>query len=187
MLCGAKVIDQVDHLYRVIKMIRFRKTDKVTFDMVSADLIGRIDAIDKVIHGHGAYSPGAVAGISRPWYMHPQQDDNLMVILGCRNIEIYTPAHGRVEKFTVYPDRVFKNGELLCEGTCVLNWPAGVFHRIISSDEEGSVSLNFASYHAGYDINTSFHIYDLDIASGEYMMVREGFKDQDFSDESCQC
>ncbi|MFA7232149.1 MAG: hypothetical protein WC071_12835 [Victivallaceae bacterium] len=182
MLYGAKVIDEVDNLYRVIKLIRFRKTDKVTFDMVSTDLIGNVNAIDKVIHRQGAYSPGSAEGVTRPWYMHPFQEDNLLVVHGSRDIEIYTPKYNRVEHFTVYPEQIFKNGELLAEGTCIINWPCGVFHRIISNDSEGSVSLNFAVYHAGFDINSNFNVYDLNADNGQYRLIREGSKDQDIQE-----
>ena len=54
--------------------------------MVSTDLIGNVNAIDKVIHRQGAYSPGSAEGITRPWYMHPFQEDNLLVVHGSRDI-----------------------------------------------------------------------------------------------------
>lgn len=180
---GTKIIDQVESLYRVIKFIQFRRTDKVTFDMFSTDIVGRIDAIDKVIHGRGAISPGPVAGVARPWYMHPHQEDNLMVMHGIRYIQIYTPKHGHIENFTVYPDRIYRNDELICDGPAVLNWPRGVFHRIVSCEEEGSVSLNFAVHDDQFDINTNFNIYDLNPDTGQYIMLRAGHEDQFFPSE----
>ena len=77
----------------------------------------------------------------------------------------------------VAPDKVTRNGEVLCEGPCMLVWPTKVFHRI-TSGEEGSVSLNFAVRYPGFDIDTNFSIYDLDTATGKFTLLRPGKVDQ---------
>ena len=48
-----------------------------------------IKGIDKVIHGPNSISPGPIENVKRPWYMHTHQDDNLMVLLGTRFVDIY--------------------------------------------------------------------------------------------------
>ena len=53
-----------------------------------------------------------------------------------------------------------------------------VFHRVISDAKLGSASLNLAVHYEGYDIRTNFSIYDLDIETGEYRVIREGHLDQ---------
>jgi mannose-6-phosphate isomerase-like protein (cupin superfamily) len=108
-----------------------------------------------VLHDHEAVSPGSVEGVSKPWYMHPHQDDNLLVVHGRREVDIYTKEHGIVEHFSVYPDKVYENGELVFESGAMLVWPAGVFHRIVSG-ENGSASINLAVYHDGYSIRSNF-------------------------------
>ena len=90
---GAKIIDQVESLFKVISLLRFRRTDRVTFDMAPGSMFGAIGAIDKVIHAPGAHSPGAVNGVARPWYMHPHQEDNLMVISGYRVVRTFGGEH----------------------------------------------------------------------------------------------
>jgi hypothetical protein len=174
---GAKIIDQVESLFKLISLLRFRRTDRVTFDMAPGSIFGKIGAVDKVVHAPGAHSPGAVNGVARPWYMHPHQEDNLMVINGHRVVQLYTPKHGKIEEFEVYPDRVVRNGELICEGTTILNFPCGVFHRIVSSDRDGSISMNFAIHDAKFDLDDNFNIYDLNPDTGEYIMLRPGSKD----------
>jgi hypothetical protein len=57
--------------------------------------------------------------------MHPHQEDNLLVLHGTRYVEIYTPAHGRVESFVVTPHRVEHDGRLLYDG------PATGEYRVI--------------------------------------------------------
>ena len=56
-------------------------------------------------------------------------------------------------------------------------WPAGIFHRIISGSE-GSISVNFATRTDKFDLATNFNIYDLDIKTGEYRVIRDGRLDQ---------
>jgi hypothetical protein len=60
-------------------------------------MIPKIDAIDRVIHEKSAISPGGINTVSRPWYMHPHQEDNLFVLYGKRNVELYTPKYGKIE------------------------------------------------------------------------------------------
>ncbi|MBM3956807.1 MAG: hypothetical protein FJ313_02000 [Gemmatimonadetes bacterium] len=171
------VIREVPGLYQVIRFVPLRRTKSVAFDWLPLREIGRIDAIDRVMHGPGAFSPGSVGEVERPWYMHPHQDDHLLVLHGTRHVEIYTAAHGRIERFIAEPDRIEMNGELLYDGPAVLVWPRGVFHRIISG-ESGSASVNLATHHEGFDIRTNFNVYDLDPATGRFECIREGHLDQ---------
>jgi len=172
-----QVIEEVKNLYRIIKLTPFRKTDGVVFDLFPIDTLPHISSVDRVIHDSNASSPGPVEGVPFTWYMHPHQADNLMVLHGKRDVYLYTRVHGKVEHFTVYPDKIYRNGELVHEGGCILVWPCNVFHRI-QSGEEGSGSINFAVHSKGFDIQTNFNIYDLDTETGEVKLLREGYKDQ---------
>jgi len=172
-----KIIDEVKDLYRIIQFETFRKTHQVTFDFIPMELFDRIDSMDRVIHEPNAISPGAYENISRPWYMHNFQDDNLVVFSGTRHVEIYTPEHGKVENFIVTADSVYKNNKIVASGSVLLVWPRNVFHRIISGDK-GSASLNIAVHYEGFDIKTNFNIYDLDTSKGIYKVAREGHEDQ---------
>jgi hypothetical protein len=176
-MADAAIIDEVPGLYRILPLRVFRKTQNVTFDFIPVDLLPRIDAIDRVLHKSLATSPGPVGSIERPWYMHPFQDDNLIVLHGTRHVEIYTREHGRIETFTVTPHEIIKDGEIISKYGAMLVWPARVFHRI-QSDAEGSASLNLAVHYEGFDIRTNFNIHHLDIATGEYHVIREGYLDQ---------
>lgn len=171
------LIETVENLYSIIELTPFRKTEGVIFDLFPMDSVPHIDSIDRVLHQHNAISPGSIGEVERPWYMHPDQADNLMVLYGRRDVDIYTKEHGVVEHFTVYPDKIYKNGVCIYEGGAILVWPCGVFHRI-QSGEEGSASINFAVHYPEFDIKTNFNIYDLNTETGEYTMIREGYKDQ---------
>jgi len=168
---------EVPGFYKVIRLKQFRKTEGVSFDILPLDALPRIDGVDRVIHKYNAISPGSIDGIERPWYMHPGQDDYLMVLYGTRCVDIYNPDYGRVESFVVSADSVKKGDEILFEGPVMLVWPKGVFHRIRSA-EDGSASLNFAIRYDNFDVKTNFSIYDLNTETGEYKTIREGHLDQ---------
>jgi hypothetical protein len=172
------VIAEVPGLYRVIPLRVLRRTPGVAFDVLPRAALPRIDAIDRVLHEPGAVSPGPVGAVARPWYMHPHQEDNLLVLHGTRYVDIYTPAHGRVESFVVTPHRVEHDDRLLFDGPAMLVWPTHVFHRILSDGQTGSASVNFATRSTGFDIRTNFNVYDLDPATGEYRVIREGHLNQ---------
>jgi hypothetical protein len=171
------IIQEVPGFYRIIKLKLFRKTPGVSFDILGKGQVPKIDAIDRVLHQNGAVSPGPVGEVERPWYLHPHQDDNLMVLSGTRLVDIYTIGQGRVESFTVTPDRIEMKGKVLYDGAAMLVWPRNVFHRIRSL-EHGSASINLATHYEGWDVRNNFSIYDLDIETGDYWVIREGFKDQ---------
>ena len=171
------IIAEAPGFYKVIALQPFRKTKGVSFDILPKDLIPKIDAIDRVIHKYKAVSPGPVGDVLEPWYMHPHQDDNLMVLQGVRYVDIYTKAHGRIESFIITPEQLEHDGKILHEGPSLLVWSRAVFHRI-KSGEEGSASINLATHYEGIDMRTNFNIYDLDPEIGKFEVIREGHLDQ---------
>jgi len=171
------IIDEVPGFYRVITLMPFRHTPGVAFDIFPMQYLPKIDGIDRVMHERDALSPGPVEGVAQPWYMHPLQEDNLIVLSGVRTVDIYTLEHRRMLTFVVEPNRIVKNGELLFDGPAMLVWPVRVFHRI-QSGAGGSASLNFAVRSPEIDMRTNFNIYDLDIADNTFRLLRSGFLDQ---------
>ncbi len=178
MVSDYDVIDEVAGLYRVIALRPLRRTLGVAFDVLPLGAIDNISAIDRLIHQPGALSPGTVGDVARPWYMHTHQADHLVVLHGRRDIQLFTEEHGRIESLLLTHDRVEKNGELLHDGAAMVAWPVRVFHRIRSSDAEGSRSVNVAAHYEGFDIRTNFSIYDLDTETGRSKCIREGYLDQ---------
>lgn len=171
------VIREKKGLFHLVKLKLFRKTPGVVFDLYPLETIPHIDAIDRVLHEKSAVSPGPVEETERPWYMHTHQTDNLIVLYGQRTVELFNKNHGKIETFVVTPNKIYHNDELLFDGGAALGWPPFVFHRIVSG-EQGSASINLAVHSEGFDIRTNFNIYDLDIDSGDYKVIRKGFEDQ---------
>ncbi|MDP8298727.1 MAG: hypothetical protein P9L88_02315 [Candidatus Tantalella remota] len=169
---------EIKGLYKIIPMTSFRRTEGVSFDILPEEIVSCISGVDRVVHDGGAVSPGPLGGVDRPWYMHPYQQDHLMVLRGKRTTELYTAVHGVTETFEVLPECVKTGGKVIHDGPAILSWPCNVFHRIKSSDEEGSASLNFAARGEGFDIKTNFNIYGLDTKTGKFTVLREGYLDQ---------
>tara|TARA_B100000575_G_scaffold292810_1_gene302212 strand:+ start:1619 stop:2191 length:573 start_codon:yes stop_codon:yes gene_type:complete len=171
-------------MYRIIPLRMLRRTKGVKFDEMVPSDIPKISGIDRVIHGPNSISPGpiedpdvGVVPVKRPWYMHPGQDDNLLVLQGTRYIDIFDPKTKQKASFIVTPDKVYKNDKLYFDGPAMVVWPAGIFHRIISG-VEGSISVNFSSRTEKFDINDNFNIYNLCTNTGEYHLLKEGHEDQ---------
>ncbi|HWP69373.1 MAG TPA: hypothetical protein VN437_08725 [Rectinemataceae bacterium] len=171
------ILDEVERFWRIIRLKPFRKTEGVAFDVLPMRYLPRIDGIDRVIHKSSALSPGSVEDVERPWYIHPKQEDNLLVLQGLRMVDIYTLELKRLEHFVVEPERILHDGKVVYEGPAMLVWPTNVFHRI-KSGEHGSVSLNFAVRLPGFDIDTNFSVYDLNTETGKFRVIREGKLDQ---------
>lgn len=168
-------------MYRIIPLRILRRTAGVKFDEMVPSDIPIIHGIDRVIHGPNSISPGPIddctPAVKRPWYMHPAQDDNLMVLQGTRYVDIYDPTKKREASFIVTPDKVYKNDKLYYDGPAMVVWPAGIFHRIISG-EEGSISVNFSTRVKGFDLSNNFNIYNLCKTTGTYTLIKDGSDDQ---------
>jgi hypothetical protein len=175
---NGRIVKEIQGLYRIMAMNVLRRTPGVCFDTVPLDLIHRIDAVDRVIHDKGARSPGPVDQVTAPWYTHPQQDDNLVVLHGTRQVELYTRNYGKIEVFSLEANRIEQGGKVLFEGPVMLGWPRRVFHRIKSDEQIGSASVNFAVHYEGFDIRTNFNIYDLNVETGSARIIRQGHLDQ---------
>ena len=100
-----------------------------------------------------------------------------MVVQGTRYIDIYCPKRKEKASFIVTPDKIFKNDKLYYDGPAMIVWPAGIFHRIISG-EEGSISINFAFSQKEFSLEDNFNVYNLNIHSGEYSILKDGSDDQ---------
>ena len=177
MAADNRIIDEVPGLFQVLSLTLLRETQGVVFDTLPMSAFGDLASFDRVIHAPGAFSPGSVGEVERPWYYHPHQADNLIVLHGVRYVELYTPEHGQVEQFVVAPGGVERNGQLVATAAMLI-WPCNVFHRVRSCEINGSASLNLAAHFPGFDVRTNFSIYDLDTETGDSRVIREGHLDQ---------
>lgn len=172
-----KKFEEIKGLCKIVDLQKLRRTEGVQFDAIPSEFLDTLCGLDRVIHISNAISPGSIQGIKRPWYMHPYQSDNLLVLSGERHIDLYSKEHGKIESFIVTKDSIFMNGELVCDTPAILSWPAYVFHRV-ESKEMGSSSINIAQRADGFNIKDNFNIYGLNENTGEFKVLREGHRDQ---------
>lgn len=172
----AERMTYADGMFHIIPTCLLRRTPNVTF--TTMPLFDDIASIDHVMHGAEALSP-SIPGreYERHWYMHPHQEDNLLVVHGVRRVDLFRPGHSRVERLDVTKDRVIHHGKTIFEGEAILGWAPGTFHRV-KSGPEGSNSFNFSRTMGGFDRDTNFNIYKLDTTTGEYELLRYGHEDQ---------
>lgn len=170
------ITTKVKGLFHVIPFTLLRKTPNVDFH--SIPFIDRATGMESVIHAQGALSPGTIDEVQNPWYMHPNQEDNLFTITGKRIVELYHPDHGTIERFEVSRNEITRNGKIILNEPGILGWPVGVFHRNSSPYEGGSSSLNMALRFEHFNIDYEFNIYDIDLQTGKSTVIREGHLDQ---------
>lgn len=170
------ILRQEDGFFKITALKPYRKTAGVIFDAIPIGALSAIGAIDRVLHDRGAYSPGTVGDVERPWYMHEGQEDNLIVLAGFRDIDLF--KDGRQAHFRLTPYSVAMDGTPLYDQPVMVSWSTRVFHRIASSPEKGSASINLAVRLPAFDLKTNFSIYDLNAGTGEFRIIREGLLDQ---------
>lgn len=161
-------------------MRTLRNTPRVKFHEIVPSDIPSIHGLDRVVHEPYAISPSPVEDAQfskRPWYMHPAQDDNLLVLQGERFVDIFCPKIKKLASFIITPEKVYKNDKLYHDAPAMIVWPAGIFHRIVTGST-GSISVNFATRKPGFNIDDNFNIYNLDVTTGNHLLVKDGKDDQ---------
>jgi hypothetical protein len=166
----------------IIPLSKLRETPKAKFYFVPNFVEEGISTVQRVSHEPGAMSPSIEGEDSQPWYMHPHQEDNMMVMAGERIIDLYTKEHG-VQTFEATPDKLTHNGKLLIEEAYVFGWYTEVFHR--PNSPNGSEAIFMTHHTEGFDFNMEFNIYSLDLETGDYSVARAGHLDQELP-EHCE-
>ncbi len=173
-----KIIINIENFYHITGFTPFRQTPGVLFESMDTSFIDRISVVDRVRHESGAVSPGPIDEVERPWYMHPYQSDNLLVVHGKRTVDLFNPVTKELVRIESTHNEVKVNGTVVCNTSAVVGWSQGIFHRIVSDPKQGSDSLNFATHYDGFDIDTNFNIYDVNLETGDYREIRRGKLDQ---------
>lgn len=132
-------------MFELISYERFRDTPKVRFFDVT---IPTSNARDLVYHEGPAISPHNTADDFWQFYLHPNQEDNLLALSGGRTFYL---VNFQWEK----PFHIVR----LEAGKEILRIPPGTFHRSIS-DADGSVVLNQAVRAAETTIQKEFRVYN---------------------------
>ena len=132
-------------MFELVPYERFRDTPAVRFFDIT---VPASNARDLVVHSGPAVSPPDAADGSWQFYLHPNQEDNLLALQGGRTFFLVNLGWN-------YPFHIVR----LDSGGDILRIPPGTFHRSIS-DPEGSVVLNQAVRKSGASVLREFRVYN---------------------------
>jgi hypothetical protein len=132
-------------MFELVPYEKFRDTPKVRFFDIT---IANSNARDLVFHDGPAISPQDSADGSWQFYLHPNQEDNLLALSGGRTFYLVNFSWD-------YPFHMVR----LQAGGEILRLPPGTFHRSVS-DPEGSLVLNQAVRTAAATVASEFRVYN---------------------------
>lgn len=132
-------------MFELIPYQKFRDTPNVRFFDIT---IATSNARDLVFHEGPAVSPNNSSEGYWQFYMHPNQEDNLLALSGGRTF--YLVNFSWDVPFHIV--RLEANGD-------ILRIPPGTFHRSVS-DPNGSLVLNQAVRTAAATVESEFRVYN---------------------------
>lgn len=132
-------------MFELIPYEKFRDTPNVRFFDIT---IPNSNARDLVFHDGPAVSPNNSATGYWQFYLHPNQEDNLLALTGGRTF--YLVNFAWEQPFHIV--RLEANGD-------ILRIPPGTFHRSVS-DPNGSLVLNQAVRTAKASVASEFRVYN---------------------------
>jgi len=134
-------------MFELISFHRFRDTPSVQFfDITVTDSNAR----DLVLHNGPATSPNNSTQGGWQFYLHPNQEDNLLAVSGGRTFYLVNFAW----EYPFHEVRLDANRH-------ILRLPPGTFHRSVS-DPNGSLVINQAVRKAQATVQSEFRVYNSD-------------------------
>lgn len=173
--------------WEVVPLELYRQRQGTDFCKVPLEQFrGTVNGMDHILSASCARSPGNVDG-KQGWYMHANQQDNVLVLTGVRTTTLRRTvvrddgkrcAEGmdKQEVFQMTPTEVRRNGVVVHQGPAILRIECNVLHRV-ESGTDGSSALNCAVRTKRFDIDHEYDIYDCD-EYGVITVVRQGKDDQ---------
>lgn len=132
-------------MFELIPYSKFRDTPSVRFFDIT---IANSNARDLVFHDGPAVSPNNTSDDHWQFYMHPNQEDNLLALTGGRTFYLVNFSW----EYPFHIVRLEANGD-------ILRLPPGTFHRSIS-DPQGSLVLNQAVRTVKATVAGEFRLYN---------------------------
>jgi len=132
-------------MFELLSFQRFRDTPSVQFFDIT---VRNSNARDLVFHDGPAVSPNNSPEGNWQFYLHPNQEDNLLAVSGGRTFFLVNFAWQ-------YPFH-----EVRLEANChILRLPPGTFHRSVS-DLDGSLVINQAVRSERATVQSEFRVYN---------------------------
>lgn len=132
-------------MFELLSFHRFRDTPSVQFFDIT---VGDSNARDLVFHDGPAVSPNNSPKGGWQFYLHPNQEDNLLAVSGGRTFYLVNFAW----QYPFHEVRLDANRH-------ILRLPPGTFHRSVS-DPKGSLVLNQAVRTQRATVESEFRVYN---------------------------
>jgi hypothetical protein len=132
-------------MFQLLPFHRFRDTPSVQFFDIT---VNASNARDLVFHSGPAVSPNNDPTQAWQFYLHPNQEDNLLAVSGGRTFYLINFAWD-------YPFHEVR----LDANRYILRLPPGTFHRSVS-DPKGSLVLNQAVRTEQATVESEFRVYN---------------------------
>ncbi|HEY9886792.1 MAG TPA: hypothetical protein V6D02_00225 [Candidatus Obscuribacterales bacterium] len=157
-------------MFELISFHRFRDTPSVQFFDIT---VQSSNARDLVFHDGPATSPHNAPGGAWQFYLHPNQEDNLLAVSGGRTFYLVNFAWA----YPFHEVRLEANSH-------ILRLPPGTFHRSVS-DPKGSLVLNQAVRTQRATVDTEFRVYNSAAIPRLQRLLTSGLRPQrhGFADE----
>lgn len=168
------ITEKIEGLFHIIPFKLLRHTNKVDFH--SIPYLDHVNSMERVIHDAWAKSPWIVWDVKEGWYMHSNQEDNLITLDWVREVELYHPSHKKIEKFEISANYIKWNWKIVLDWPWILWWPTWIYHK--NNSLISSSSLNLWIRYEWFDVDTEFNIYDVDTNNWKVKMIRKGSLDQ---------
>ena len=132
-------------MFELLSFQRFRDTPSVQFFDIT---VQSSNARDLVFHDGPAISPNNASEGSWQFYLHPNQEDNLLAVSGGRTFYLVNFAW----PYPFHEVRLEANRH-------ILQIPPGTFHRSVS-DPDGSLVINQAVRTQRATVASEFRVYN---------------------------
>lgn len=132
-------------MFQLLEFQKFRDTPSVQFFDIT---VPSSNARDLVSHTGPAISPNDAEDSSWQFYLHPNQEDNLLALSGGRTFHL-------INFGWEHPYHVVR----LNANRHILRIPPGTFHRS-ESDPDGSIVINQAVRTECATVHSEFRVYD---------------------------
>ncbi|MEO0988086.1 MAG: redox protein [Cyanobacteria bacterium J06639_14] len=132
-------------MFELLSFERFRDTPSVQFFNIT---VQDSNARDLVFHDGPAVSPNNTAMGAWQFYLHPNQEDNLLSVSGGRTFHLVNFSW----QYPFHEVRLDANSH-------ILRIPPGTFHRSVS-DPNGSLVINQAVRTQQATVESEFRVYN---------------------------
>ncbi|MEM1290190.1 MAG: redox protein [Cyanobacteria bacterium P01_H01_bin.162] len=132
-------------MFELLSFHRFRDTPSVQFFDIT---VQESNARDLVFHNGPATSPNNTREGAWQFYLHPNQEDNLLAVSGGRTFDLVNFSW----QYPLHRVRLDANQH-------ILRLPPGTFHRSVS-DPDGSLVINQAVRTQSATVESEFRVYN---------------------------